>query len=62
MSTRSTSSERTTTLADLLLSSAEFEAFMAWAAKIRVTVEDAEPIPVPEVAESDFATFRAAQK
>lgn len=52
---------RTTTLAELLLGSAEFEAFLAWASKVSVTVQD-EAIPLPEVSESTLGDFHEAQK
>lgn len=50
-----------TTLADLILGHAGAADFLAWAARVHITVERIdEPIPVPEVSESDFGAFNAA--
>lgn len=55
------------TLADLILSSADARAFFAWAETVELgTVvidgEPWEPIPVPEVSDSDFAAFDEATR
>lgn len=55
------------TLADLILSSADARAFFAWAETVELgTVvidgEPWEPIPVPEVSDSDFAAFEEATR
>lgn len=61
MHVSTTVSQRSTTLADLILGHAGAADFLAWAARVHITVERIdEPIPVPEVSESDFGAFDAA--
>lgn len=50
------------TLADLILSNKAAAEFIAWAGRVHITVERIDdPIPVPEVSESDFGEFTAAK-
>lgn len=50
------------TLADLILSNKGAAEFIAWAGRVHITVERIDdPIPVPEVSESDFGEFTAAR-
>lgn len=50
------------TLADLILSNKGAAEFIAWAGRVHITVERIDdPIPLPEVSESDFGEFTAAR-
>lgn len=52
-----------TTLADLILSHKGAADFIAWAGRVHITVDRIdEPIPVPEVSESDFGEFNNAAR
>lgn len=61
--TSSTQTRQQMTLADLILSHKGAQDFIAWAGRVHITVEHIdEPIPVPEVSESDFGEFNAATR
>ena len=56
------SGRRQMTLADLILSHKGAAEFISWAGRVHITVERIDdPIPVPEVSESDFGEFTAAR-
>lgn len=69
-SSPSKSAAASCTLADLILSNTDAQAFFAWAGRVElhgVVIDGqpwqppaAEPIPVPEVSESNFGEFNAA--
>lgn len=51
------------TLADLILAHKGAAEFISWAGRVHITVERIdEPIPVPEVSESNFGEFTAANR